>query len=253
VETLYSLFPEADELLKVRPGDLGPILLLLALHKGASFIPAAVTEISVLDASAGKDYPFDKKATVERLLNRSWNWLETDGFIEPSPGLKGMLGRRVLTETGMAVATRQHMQRRRLRAAMDFPKALLHPAIQEKGWAALMRGANTNSEGDIADAIRAAFIAVEDAVRDAGQFESSDYGVALMRRAFDPDKGPLRDWDTAKPKREREALRNLFVGAIGAYRNPVSHRTAIIELVEAQDQLLLASHLLRIVDARRPK
>jgi hypothetical protein len=62
----------------------------------------------------------------------------------------------------------------------------------------------------------------------------------------------MGDRDTSKPKAEREGLQTLFIGAMNAYRNPVSHRTLQIELEEIKDQLLLASHMLRTVDARRP-
>jgi hypothetical protein len=76
--TLYTLFPDVNDLLKMPPEDLGAILLKLALPhvQGAGFIPESVTRISLVDARAGKDYPFHKKQDVERLLSRAWNLLE---------------------------------------------------------------------------------------------------------------------------------------------------------------------------------
>ena len=43
-----------------------------------------------------------------------------------------------------------------------------------------------------------------------------------MRKAFDVKTGPLRD-STAETG-ERQALSDLFAGAIGAYKNAQSHR-----------------------------
>jgi uncharacterized protein (TIGR02391 family) len=91
--------------------------------------------------------------------------------------------------------------------------------------------------------------AVEVAVRDAAHLPG-ELGVRLMRKAFDPKNGPLTD--TEADEGEREALSALFAGAIGSYKNPHSHRD--VQLTDpraAVEIIMLANHLLRIVDGRR--
>jgi len=125
-----------------------------------------------------------------------------------------------------------------------LPKKLLHPMIAQKVWSTFIR-----CEYDTA--IFQAFKEVEVAVRNGGGFLPTDIGVPLMRKAFDIVNGPLTD--KSLPEAERTSIQHLFAGAIGSYKNPQSHRNvSISEPTDAAEMIILASHLLKIVDSRRP-
>lgn len=121
------------------------------------------------------------------------------------------------------------------------PSLLFHPLIIKKAFPALRR-----EEFDTA--VFSAFKAVEVRVRQLCGFSTDLVGIPLMRKAFDVVNGPLTD--SGAPKAEREALSHLFSGAIGCYKNPHSHRDVELAFNEAFEMLLVASHLLQILDRR---
>jgi uncharacterized protein (TIGR02391 family) len=106
--------------------------------------------------------------------------------------------------------------------------------------------------GDYDTALFQAYKEVEVRVRKGcakkGQSISDDIvGIKLMSRAFDPTQGPLTNTEIISA--EREAIRNLFAGAIGLFKNPTSHRDVKLDELEASELIHFANHLLRIVDS----
>lgn len=121
------------------------------------------------------------------------------------------------------------------------PSLLFHRLVIKKAYPALRRE-------DFDTAVFSAFKAVEVRVRQLSRLPLDLVGIQLMRKAFDIDGGPLAD--PKAPRAEREALSHLFSGAIGCYKNPHSHRDVDLSFNEAFEMLLIASHLLQILDRR---
>ena len=123
----------------------------------------------------------------------------------------------------------------------DLPEHKFHPMIPQNVWSSF-------SQEAYGSAVFEAFKQVEIAVREAGGYPDTAYGLDLMRKAFNVDNGNLTDEE--QPPAEKQARSDLFAGAIGAYKNPGSHREVEITAEEAIEMIALASLLLRIVDSR---
>lgn len=159
-----------------------------------------------------------------RLFQRGYNWKDDTEQYHP---------------TKKGVQLKEEQFQRLIGAWTLVPSLLFHPTITKKSFPALRR-----EEYDTA--VFRAFKAVEVEVRKLSRLPNAVVGTALMRKAFDPDHGPLTDNNA--PVAERESLAHLFAGAIGSYKNPHSHRDVEIGYNEAFEMLLLASHLLQVLD-----
>ena len=127
-----------------------------------------------------------------------------------------------------------------MRTRSKFTRDMFHPALPDAAW-------NAFAIGDYDTAIFEAFKPLEVAVRTKGGFGTTDFGAALMKKAFDPDSGPLRD--KAAPRGRRIARCELFTGAFGELRNPKGHNDPTIsDALVAAEELMAAGVLRRIVD-----
>jgi uncharacterized protein (TIGR02391 family) len=97
------------------------------------------------------------------------------------------------------------------------------------------------------DAVSAAVKQVEVSVREAADADNSKIGTKLMAWAFKPGEGPLHDRELDGG--EQAGIMALYLGLIGAFKNPTSHRHVDFDdPIEAAEIILFADLLLRMLD-----
>ena len=173
---------------------------------------------------------------VERVLSEGWAWLSSRGLVAWDPSQSSAnayfitrLGHQALEQgvTHMDAAARLGMQ--------------LHASLAEVVERQFLIG-----EYELA--VFAAMKSVEVPVRQMANLPDGLVGTKLMQVAFGPSEpGPLVDGEAEAG--EQVATMELFKGAMGAFKNPSSHRPVdYANATEAAEIVLLADLLMRILD-----
>lgn len=243
---LPKIISDPAVLLALEPEELGAKILFLLRKRSQnaqSFILSnLLSELWIRTYVPGQQspYPQELKNEIDLALAEAWSWLVAQGLLVSAPEQLGGDYCKVLSRRAKKFENEAEFAQ--YAVARMLPKDSLNQRISKNVWLEFMRG-----EFDIA--VFQAMKAVEVAVRETANLTDSLRGVQLMRKAFDPQNGPLTD-QTAETG-EKQARSDLFAGAIGSYKNPYSHRDVNLgNPTEAVEIILLANHLLRIVDAR---
>jgi uncharacterized protein (TIGR02391 family) len=230
-------FPPVEALQAMSARDIGLMLLpVIVRTQQRPFVPSELVR-SLCDEYA------ERNRGCGALMFEGIGYLERVGYLSEGMTRSVPLRMVMVTRAGRASLETGALPGAHAARALQAVD-LLHPVIVGEALPEVDRGPDHFST-----AILRAYRAIEIAVRDVGGFGGDRIGVPLMNAAFGPG-GKLRE--ESSDGGEAEAVRQLFAGAVGAFKNPVSHRD-----VEERDPakvlrlLAFASALLEIVDERR--
>ena len=243
---LYQHVPDLEALLNLEPEELaGRVLPILCRH--ANFhdtfnknqVTTSIPYSSDIPGSEG--YPNTHRDEVSTAVMKAIDFLLMLGLIEHLPGY-AHAGWMKVTEKAKRLGSAEEFQKFMLWRKID--QSMLHPKIAEEAVSFVIRR-------EYQQAIFTAMLTIETSVREAGGYGQKMIGTDLMNKAFGKG-GRLRDSEADSA--EEEGIRSLFAGTIAAYKNPRSHRKVEMDdEMEVMEIIILASHLLYIVDSRDPR
>lgn len=227
-----EIFPPIETALELEPEELAPFVLKHLSKVGHinryNYTLGTSNEI--------QEYSKEHLIDFQKRLMEAFIWLEREMFIAPQPNEQGewrfitRRGERVLQEENFASYSQ----------GILLPSENLHPILIRKVKPLFLRG-------DYDTAIFQAFKAIEVQVRKIGGYAKGDFGVNLMRKAFNPETGKLTN--SHSEQSEKQGMMDLFAGAIGLFKNPTSHRDIDgISSEEAADYIKVANCLLKMID-----
>jgi uncharacterized protein (TIGR02391 family) len=236
---LVARVPSPGDLLDFSPTQLDGVLLSCIAGRANNTDPIA-SKFVYEDEIVGL-YPIGVRATyqqrtaIDNALMEAWQRLLSSGLIMQAPGQAPRMI--TLSARGRVAAAGVNFQEIAVRQMLR--RELLHPELQGAVY-------DNFASGNYDTAVRGAFVQVEIAIREEAKLAATLVGVKLMREAFNPNTGSLTD--TTLPMAERERMADLFAGAIGTFKNPLSHRkVGNTDPAPVIEELLFASRLLRFV------
>ncbi len=237
VQRINEIFPTVESLESASLYDLAAFVLNhLNAQQTRGFHIANVVTLgdAYIDDNQAPGPPHERRDRARRVIAEAIGYLISQNFVAPD-GERGVSHGLFVTRLGRTIRTRQDFSSY-ARAGL-LPRDLLRADLAEIATPLFLAGRYD-------DAVSAAFKRVEIAVRELGKFSNEDYGVTLMRKAFG-ENGSMTDTNAVKS--ERVALSNLFAGAIGYFKNPLSHRDLGIDDARlAASRILFANELIAI-------
>jgi uncharacterized protein (TIGR02391 family) len=222
----------AEELIALPVDELA--LLMLRFFGGGSRVRFEVMA-DVRNRLEGASV--ENRVAAERAATEAWHWLVRKGLMMPDPTKPDSDFRWLRSDLGIRVA--EDERGLELLAAEERIDLELHERIADDVRSEFLRF-------KFEAAVWAAMREVEIALREKSGADDKHYGQPLVNHAFGKD-GTLID--SASGDAEEQAIGNLFRGAIGAFKNPPSHRRVELDdPTEAAEIVTLASLLLRILD-----